>query len=84
MERIAHRELRSHSSEILHRVAAGESFEITNHDDVVAVLSPPNDKLRLRVVKPGTRNGRWSELRPAVVPGRPMQDILDGLREERP
>ena len=36
VERIAHRDLRNRSSEILRRVAAGESFEITNHGEVVA------------------------------------------------
>lgn len=41
MERITHRELRNNSAEVLRRVAAGESFEVTNHGTVAAVLSPP-------------------------------------------
>lgn len=41
MSTIAHRELRNQSAEILRRVAAGESFEITNHGRVVAMLVPP-------------------------------------------
>ena len=40
VERIAHRDLRNRSSEILRAVSEGESFEITNHGEVVAILSP--------------------------------------------
>lgn len=41
VERITHRELRNNSADVLRRVAAGESFEVTNHGSVVAVLGPP-------------------------------------------
>ncbi|GAA1521608.1 type II toxin-antitoxin system Phd/YefM family antitoxin [Nocardioides humi] len=85
MERIPHRELRNNSAEILRRVAAGESFEITNHGEVVAVLNPAaRQKFRLKVAKPATRPPRFSldELKPAPG-GRPMQEILDELREDR-
>lgn len=40
MTTIAHRELRNSSSEVLRRVAAGESIVVTNHGDPVALLSP--------------------------------------------
>ena len=85
MERIPHRELRNNSAEILRRVAAGESFEITNHGDVVAVIAPsPETTFNLRVVKPATRRGGWSDREITPAPGgRPMQEILDELREER-
>jgi prevent-host-death family protein len=80
MERIAHRDLRNRSSEILRRVAAGESFEITNHGEVVAVLTPATDK-PLDLIKPATVQGRWDEI--ARVPARrPTQEILDELRED--
>ncbi len=79
MERIAHRDLRNQSAEILRRVAAGESFEVTNHGDVVAVLSPPGT-VPLRV-KPATKQGGWKEIQrvPAL---RPTQELLDELRDD--
>jgi prevent-host-death family protein len=83
VERIPHRELRNNSAEILRRVANGESFEITNHGEVVAVLAPPRPHLGgLRVVKPATRRGGWSHI-PRVKASRPTQEILDELREDR-
>ena len=86
MERIPHRDLRNRSSEILRAVAAGESFEITNHGKVVAVLSPPDRMVGgLKVVKPATRRGGWLDLEPVELPpGSPSsQEILDELREDR-
>lgn len=41
METIPHRELRNNSSEVLARVAAGETIAITNHGTVVAIMCPP-------------------------------------------
>lgn len=79
MERIAHRDLRNRSAEILRAVADGESFEITNHGEVVAVLSPPGSvPLRIR---PATKRGGWKDL-PRVPATRPTQEILDELRED--
>ena len=84
MERIAHRDLRNRSAEILRAVAAGESFEITNHGEVVAVLTPPGLRAgSLRVVKPATMRGKWSDIEPHRGSGRPTQEILDELREDR-
>lgn len=82
MERIPHRDLRNRSSEILRAVAAGESFEITNHGEVVAILSPPSVGT-LSVVQPATRRGGWSELEPVKLDGPSVQEILDELREDR-
>jgi prevent-host-death family protein len=86
MERIAHRELRNNSSEILRRVAAGESFEITNNGEVVGVLSPPSAEVtwNLRIVRPATRKGGWRELQQVTLPpGSPTtSEILDELRED--
>lgn len=82
VERIPHRDLRNRSSEILRAVAAGESFEITNHGEVVAVLSPPSVGT-LEVVKPASRHGRWSELEPVRLEGPSVQEVLDELREDR-
>jgi antitoxin (DNA-binding transcriptional repressor) of toxin-antitoxin stability system len=84
VERIAHRELRNNSAEILRRVAAGESFEITNHREVVAILRPPEEALPpLDIVKPATRKGKWSDLPRVKGNGRPTSEILEELREER-
>ena len=40
MQTISHRVLRNESAAVLRRVAAGESFQITNHGEVVATLAP--------------------------------------------
>lgn len=83
IERIAHRELRNNSAQILRRVADGESFEITNHGDVVAVLGPPRPLPALNIAKPATRKGGWRDLKPAKRDGPSTQEILDELREDR-
>jgi prevent-host-death family protein len=82
VERIAHRELRNNSSEILRRVAEGESFEITNHGEVVAVLGPPSGRPPL-TYRAARIRGRWSELTPAKVDGPSSQEVLDELRADR-
>lgn len=87
MERIPHRRLRNDSSEILRRVAEGESFEITNKGEVVAVLTPPPEAgtiWNLPIVQPATKKGAWSELKPIKLPpGSPTSgEILDELRED--
>lgn len=81
MERIPHRDLRNRSSEILRAVAAGESFEITNHGEVVAVLSPPASRRRLRI-RVATKHGGWDEL-PRFTTDESVQEILDDLRGDR-
>lgn len=40
MESVSHREMRNRSGEILRRVEAGESFEITNHGRPAARIVP--------------------------------------------
>ena len=83
MNTIAHRELRNSSSEILRRVRAGETFEITNHGEVVAVISPPrHDPLRGVPHQPAEVRGGFSTLerQPADVS---VADVLDDLRGER-
>jgi len=80
---IAHRDLRNRSSEVLRDVQNGESFQITNHGDVVAVLLPASraagDRLRVRAA---TRRGGFSAL-PRTRLGRDVQDSLDDLRGDR-
>jgi prevent-host-death family protein len=82
VERIAHRDLRNRSSEILRAVAAGESFEITNHGEVVAILLPPRARRRPLKVKRATRVGGWADI-PRYASEESSQDILDDLRGER-
>jgi len=78
MTTIAHRELRNNSSDILRRAEAGESFEITNHGHVVAILGPVGAASRpVNSRKP--RGGRFSELEPVEL-DHPIQETLDYLR----
>ena len=82
MERIAHRDLRNRSSEILRAVAGGESFEITNHGEVVAILSPPHTRRRPLRVKRATRKGGWEDL-PRFTVDETIEEMLDDLRDDR-
>lgn len=81
---IAHRELRNDSAAVLREVKSGETLEITNRGEVVAVLSPPPaqgpaEPLRVRKAR---RHGGFSDLH-GMVPSRPSAEILDDLRGER-
>jgi prevent-host-death family protein len=81
MRRIPHRELRNNSSKILREVAAGETFEITNHGEVVAVLAPPDRRWseeRLEI-RPATEQGKFADL-PRIKSDHPIQEDLDYLR----
>jgi prevent-host-death family protein len=81
MERLAHRDLRNRSSEILRDVAAGASYEITNHGEVVALLTPPAPGGRLRVRR-ATSRIPFSQINRVRRP-EPVQSALDDLRGER-
>jgi len=80
-ERLAHRDLRNRSSEVLREVAAGATYEITNHGEVVAILSPPPGGNELRV-RPARTRRRFSEL-PRVKSDERSEDVLDDLRGDR-
>ena len=77
---IPHRELRNHSSKVLQRVQAGETIQVTNHGEVVAVLSPPAQGLAPRVVPAKVRGGFASIAR--VRSAETTREALDALREE--
>ena len=80
---ISHREMRNNSAAILKAVEAGESFEITNHGKLVAVLSPVgDDPYRGQNVTRATGNRDWESLRPVKI-DQSVQSILDDLREDR-
>ena len=80
-ERLAHRELRNRSAEILRDVAAGASYEITNHGEIVAILSPPAPGDRLRVRRATVRRP-FAEIR-RVRRSESTRSVLDDLRGER-
>lgn len=80
---IPHRELRNNSSAVLREVQAGETVQISNHGEVVAVLVPPNQPSRtsLRVRKARAQGG-FGLLPRAHITGS-VQDALDDLRGDR-
>jgi prevent-host-death family protein len=90
MERIGVRELRQHASRYLDRVKAGETVEVTDRGQLVALLVPPNPAAtaRERLVAsgrllPAARPFRLPQLAPAR-PGAPdTGEVLDELREDR-
>lgn len=83
METIAHRELRNNSAEVLRAVQAGESFEVTNNGEVVAMLTPPNTAALQGVrFRSALTRGGFSAL-PRVASDEAVNDVLDDLRSER-
>jgi prevent-host-death family protein len=78
---IPHRELRNNSSAILRAVQAGETFEITNHGEVVALLVPPGAPRSLPI-RPARVRGDFTDL-PRVQLDHPVQEDLDFLRGDR-
>jgi len=83
MKTIPHRELRNNSADVLRSVQAGESFEVTNNGEVVALLTPPSS-VALRGVRfraPLTRGG-FSAL-PRISSPLAVSDVLNDLRDER-
>jgi prevent-host-death family protein len=87
METIPHRELRNQSSAVLARVRRGESFEVTNHGDVVAVIVPPaatplERARRAGSVREARRGGRFSAIQRIRLTAS-TAEILDDLRGDR-
>lgn len=78
---LAHRDLRNRSAEVLRRVQAGETFQVTNHGEVVAVLSPADRTLGPRVRR-ATVLGGFGAL-PRVRADVPTAVVLDELRGDR-
>lgn len=81
---IPHRELRNNSSSVLREVRDGETVNITNGGELVAVLSPPpveGGPSNLRV-KSAARRGGFDEIQSVEIQGS-TQDLLDDLRGER-
>lgn len=93
MERIGVRELRQHASRYLAMVKAGETVEVTERGQLIAVLAPPDGvrSVRERLLAAGnlipaaSPSGRLRAARPVpVASGDPSnQDLLDAERDER-
>ncbi|MDO5673004.1 MAG: type II toxin-antitoxin system prevent-host-death family antitoxin [Actinomycetaceae bacterium] len=87
MQTIAHRELRNNSSEILRRVAAGESFEITNNGVPTAMLIPTQETELDRLRAAGQTRPPLRPLSDLTkikrVEGLTSKEVLDDLRGDR-
>ncbi len=93
MERIGVRELRQHASRYLDLVKAGETVEVTERGELVALLVPAQraDTARDRLIATGklipasAPSGRLRS--PSPVPSGPDEptnaELLDAEREER-
>jgi prevent-host-death family protein len=83
MKTIAHRELRNHSAEVLRAVQGGESYEVTNNGELVAILSPANSSPLHGVrYRPMLQSGKFSDL-PRVSTAMSTEEALEDLRAER-
>lgn len=89
MRQIGVRELRQHASRWLARVAAGESFEVTDRGRLVALLVPPPAREGLDALvaagraRPG--EGHLADLGPALplpAGATPPSEALERLRHD--
>jgi prevent-host-death family protein len=85
MDSISHREMRNQSGEILRRVAAGESIQVTNNGRVAAVIVPPPSSMLESLVERGEvrlATGDLSDLRAMDRHESELttKEILDDLR----
>jgi prevent-host-death family protein len=87
MERIGVRELRQHASRYLDRVKSGETVEVTERGQLVALLVPPDParSARERLIADGHLIPSSGVLRlpRRVSAGRASGAVLDELREDR-
>lgn len=87
MERIGVRELRQHASRYLDRVKAGETVEVTERGQLVALLVPPHPaaSARERLIASGRLVPAAGPLRlpRRVLATADSGEVLDELREDR-
>lgn len=87
MERIGVRELRQNASRYLDRVKAGETVEVTERGQLVALLVPPDPSrgARERLISDGRLIPSSGVLRlpQRVEADRTSAAVLDELREDR-
>ena len=91
-ERVGIRELRQNLSIYVKRVRdEGRAYEVTERGEPVARLTPLEDRPMSIIdqmiadgrITPATR--RWEDLPPPIkVPGRPISEILQEMRDEDP
>jgi prevent-host-death family protein len=87
--RVGVRELRQNLSVYLDRVKAGETLEVTEHGRPVAQLGPRVAEPRSRYdqlvaegrITPATGDRRMLPY-PPDIPGRPLSEILQEMRDE--
>ena len=81
------RELRQHASRYLDRVKSGETVEVTERGQLVALLVPPDParNARERLIAGGRLIPSSGALRlpRRVVADRSSESVLDELREDR-
>jgi prevent-host-death family protein len=82
------RELRDNLTTTIRRVRAGETIEITNHGEPVAVLSPaPRSRIAQLIARgeatPPKRPPQWRELRAGLRPGTGEMTASEALQEDR-
>lgn len=82
MRTVSVSELRRDTAAILRVVQAGETYTVTRRGVPVAELGPVGSTGGLRLLKPATKRGGFSDLK-RVKLDRPSSEILDELREER-
>ncbi len=87
--RVGVRELRQNLSVYLDRVKAGETLEVTEHGVPVARLGPnPPERVSIidRLIAEGkitpAKGDRRSLPMPPDIPGRPLSEILQEMRDE--
>jgi prevent-host-death family protein len=89
LARVGVRELRQNLSVYLDRVKAGETLEVTEHGHPVARLGP-NPVLRMSILDQMIADGRATPAKgdrrslpmPPIIPGRPLSEILQEMRDE--
>lgn len=80
-ERLAHRDLRNRSAEVLREVATGASYEITNHGEVVALLSPVTKQRPLTIRRATMPRDFATWVRASRIAS--TEEALDDLRGDR-
>lgn len=93
MERIGVRDLRQNASRYLALVKAGETVEVTERGELIALLVPPQrsqttrDRLiaARKLIPSSAPTGRARSPRPVTIgPGEPSnQELLDAERHDR-
>jgi len=85
METVTHREMRNRSGEILRRVQAGESVQVSNNGRLAALIVPiGDDSLAALIARGAARPARTSpatlaQLTPVESP-RSAQELLEDSR----